>query len=233
VVPIVTLLPTFLDAIAATREELLIDAAIFCGAAIIGARVAVVTVLVGSRRAFAIGANIVLSTAIAIIAWQHVEQIYAALVRSTGIPRANVIVIAILRFPRLTFATRADIVHGAGIVVLARVSVGDVFTAGLRVTRVNGARVTIVAIQQRSGHTHTFRTGIAHGAIGAVTARPGQRTVLTTRINLAPIFSAYRIVIAIHQHTHADSSRAEIPFSTLGAVITFTVIGHKLAAHIR
>jgi len=128
----------------------------------------------------------------------------AAEPRVARVGRAKTLVVAALRRARDACAIRADVVVRAEVVVLAVRGVGCVVTTGERLARVVGARVEVVAVDDKSDAC-AVGTGVGVRALVPVVAGCIVVLVDTAECRVARVIGARVVVVAVQRRTLATA----------------------------
>lgn len=109
----------------------------------------------------------------AVVTGGRIIRIHATRLGITGVVGADVFVVAIGRRAAHTDFVGTGIVGGTSAPVVARRRIGCVAATGLRIAKVIGASVSIIANQRSAADAGAIITGIACGARVAIVARIG------------------------------------------------------------
>jgi len=233
-IPIVAFLSALQHAIAATRCDRVVVAAIGGLAGISGALVSVVAGDLGSAHAVPRLAQVILCAGVAVIAGTGNGLEHAQLHRVTRVCCAFALVIALQRRPRRALVTITNIVHGARITVVAGAGLGRVHATVIRQTFIQRALVAVVAIRGHSGDTRAVNAVIADSAFRAVVTRDLQRRVLAPLVRNAEVESADVEIVTIgHFRDDACTSLAMVSLGAGVTIVTIRRVGDELTTHRR
>jgi len=199
-----------------------------------GALVTVVAVERGAADASAVSAHVVGCTRIQIVAGHVVDQVGAPLVRLAPVVSAYVVVIAVKNLPGLALAAAARVVRGAGIVIAARVGVGDVLTTGIFLTHVIGAEIVVVARQRSCAGALAVNAHVADSALVAVVARGLDGVMLAARLHSAVVLGADAAVVTIKYRIENTAAVEAVVVDGAGVgVVALSAVWCKRAAQLR
>jgi hypothetical protein len=201
------------------------------GAEIVGARIGIIAIDLAHADADATTAGIARCTWVTVITWVAVLGMSAPHQRQTTVGRTRVAIIAIHGLATNALTVAAGIVEGADTAVIAWGRVGLVDAALLRVAKVIGADLAVIAIQEPGRLARTFDAAFAGGAGVIVVATAGFGCMHTAQIGVARVGGArVAIVTATHMGSTARSVNAEIGNGARVAIVARGRVERKLAA---
>lgn len=119
-------------------------------AGVVGTRIQIIAIRRRTAHAHATGTGIVRRACTAVTARVAVIDVYATLHHVARIGRADVSIVTIQRSPTIAGSTAASIVGRAFIAVIARIGVVHIDATRLRIARIVGTQVSIIAIGRRA-----------------------------------------------------------------------------------
>jgi len=201
-------------------------------ARVVGARVAVVAVKWGSASALAVGAFFVHGTGVAVITGVGVGVENAADGRIACVGCAYVVVVANRGlFKNARFAL-AVVPESAGVAVVAVEVVGHVDADSLVVAGVVGARISVAAVEGRSGGADPIDAAIVDGARVTVVAVARDYVVVAASVEHTTVRGTrVRVVTVYLSSGQARASGAVVAHGARVVVVTGGLVGGMGAAH--
>jgi len=158
-------------AVAARSADVLVVAAQLRGTEVLGARICIVAVDVADRYTLTARTMVSVGAGISVITVGLVFGIDASRQWSTRVVSALVEVVADDRLAGLAFAVGARVVRSTRVQIRARISVVNVSASFVRVARIVGTHVSVVAVGRRPPGAASIHTRIPHRAHVSVVTR--------------------------------------------------------------
>ena len=169
-------------------------------AGIAGARVRIITIKPPLANAKATRAQIVESARVAIVTFAVVGDVLTAFLGIAGIAGAVVLVVAGHRDLALTLALDTRVCRRAEVLIVAWCAVMGVQTTALRITRIIGADIAIIAVYEPLEKAITATAMIAEGTVVTIVAGLSIGHEGATAVVVAAIVSAAIGIVANHRH---------------------------------
>ena len=199
-------------------------------AKVIGTDIAVIAIDLAPTAAISEIALLAHGAEVIVITGHRVELVDASQVDIAAIVRADIIIVTVNLDSALANPSTTLVIGGAGIAVITLCAVWQIDTPALSITRVIGARITIVARLLAAADANAETADITSGTNIAVIARGLVEEMEATECRVTGVAGANLLVIALQQGCVDTLTGVTVVTQGTGVtIVTFSFVGHMLA----